>query len=60
MRLPTMPNHKISENVRLEKIRSQTNITVLIMGTEVAQWIRFCATNRKVTGSIPHVIGIFH
>jgi hypothetical protein len=27
----------------------------------VAQWLRYCATNRKVTGSIPDgVIGIFH
>jgi len=23
------------------------------MGTAVAQWLRFCATNRKVAGSIP-------
>ena len=31
------------------------------MGTAVAQWIRCCATNRKVAGSIPAgVIGIFH
>jgi len=22
-------------------------------GTEVAQWLRYCATNRKVAGSIP-------
>jgi len=29
--------------------------------TAVAQWLRFCATNRKATGSIPDgVIGIFH
>jgi len=29
--------------------------------TAVAQWLRCCATNRKVTGSIPDgVIGIFH
>jgi hypothetical protein len=27
----------------------------------VAQWLRYCATNQKVTGSIPDgVIGIFH
>jgi len=27
----------------------------------VAQWLRYCATNRKVAGSIPAgVIGIFH
>jgi len=31
------------------------------MGTEVAQWLRFCVTNRKVAGSIPaDVIGIFN
>ena len=30
-------------------------------GIAVAQWLRCCATNRKVTGSIPDgVIGIFH
>jgi len=30
-------------------------------GTVVAQWLRCCATNRKVAGSIPEgVIGIFH
>ena len=29
--------------------------------TAVAQWLRCCATNRKVVGSIPDgVIGIFH
>ena len=31
------------------------------LGTAVAQWLRCCATNRKVAGSIPAgVIGIFH
>jgi hypothetical protein len=30
-------------------------------GKAVAQWLRYCATNRKVAGSIPDgVIGIFH
>ena len=30
-------------------------------GTAVAQWLRCCATNQKVSGSIPDgVIGIFH
>ena len=30
-------------------------------GTAVAQWLRCCATNRKVAGSIPDgIIGIFH
>jgi hypothetical protein len=31
------------------------------MGTAVAHWLRYCATNRKVAGSISDsVIGIFH
>ena len=31
------------------------------MGTAVAQWLRCCATNPKVAGSIPDdVIGSFH
>ena len=31
------------------------------VGTAVEQWLSCCATNRKVTGSIPDgVIGIFH
>jgi hypothetical protein len=37
------------------------NISYLqVGGTAVAQWLRFCATNRKVAGSIPaDVIGFF-
>jgi hypothetical protein len=35
-------------------------IVYTVVGTAVAQWLRFCATNRKVAGSIPDgVIGIF-
>jgi hypothetical protein len=31
------------------------------LGTAVALWLRCCATNQKVAGSIPDgVIGIFH
>ena len=34
---------------------------IYIRGTAVAQWLRCCATNRNVAGSIPDgVIGIFH
>ena len=33
----------------------------IIVETAVAQWLRCCATNRKVAGSIAAgVIGIFH
>jgi len=32
-----------------------------LQGTAVAQWLRRCATNRKVAGSIPDgVTGFFH
>ena len=31
------------------------------LATAVAQWLRFCATNRKFAGSVPACfIGIFH
>ena len=31
------------------------------LGTAVAHWLRCCATNRKVAGSIPDgVTGVFH
>ena len=36
-------------------------LVYLTTGTALAQWLRCCATNRKVAGSIPEsVIGIFH
>jgi hypothetical protein len=32
-----------------------------VLETAVAQWLRYCAINQKVAGSIPDgVIGIFH
>jgi len=42
--------------------RARINVSSGVMrGTAVAQWLRCCATNRKVAGSIPAgVIGIFH
>ena len=39
---------------------TRTRVLYLI-GTAVAQWLRCCATNRKVAGLIPDgLIGIFH
>jgi hypothetical protein len=36
-------------------------IYLLLPGHAVAQWLRHCATNRKVAGSIPDdVVGFFH
>ena len=38
-----------------------SHLYVNTQGTAVAQWLRCCATNRKVAGTIPDgVIGIFH
>ena len=49
---------------KIYEVRTLTRIplaTVREVGTAVAQWLRCCATNRKVVGSIPAgVIGIFH
>ena len=37
-----------------------SNASCLILGTAVAQWLRCCAKNRKVAGSIPAgVYGFF-
>ena len=34
---------------------------LVVEGTAVAKWLRYCATNRKVADSIPDVVtGIFH
>jgi hypothetical protein len=36
-------------------------VGTVLLWTAVAQWLRYCATNRKVAVSIPDdVIGIFH
>jgi hypothetical protein len=41
--------------------RNFGSIPQIKWGHAVAEWLRHCATNRKVAGSIPDgVIGIFH
>ena len=41
--------------------RCGDNIKMYFQEEGVAQWLRCCATNRTVAGSIPaSVIGIFH
>jgi len=48
----------ITQSVALAVIKK---IAEFVRGTAVAQWLKLCATNQKVTGSIPDgVIGIFH
>jgi hypothetical protein len=46
------------------RYRNVKNLLVYIYifkGTAVAQWLRYCATNQKIAGSIPDgFIGIFH
>jgi hypothetical protein len=43
-------------------LRLKHNLTFikLYMGTWWRSWLRHCATNRNVAGSIPDGIGIFH
>ena len=51
-------SRKASYNRGLSPIKVQVP---RLGGTAVAQWLRRCATNRKVADSIPGgVIGIFH
>ena len=52
---------KLQEGISFsEKWRFQES-RVFLLGTAVAQWLRCCATNRKVAGSSPDgFIGIFH
>ena len=55
-------SHFCSENLMLQ-LTSQVHCVLysLKMGTAVVQWLRCCATNQKVTGSIPAgVIVILH
>ena len=57
-------NHKRQDcrkNVIEHKMCVLIFSTTLCETTAVAQWLRCCATNRKVAGSIPDgVIEIFH
>ena len=44
----------------VEKNETHFVLSTLLKGTAVVQWLRCCATNLKVAGSIPDgVIGIF-
>jgi hypothetical protein len=56
---------KIEEDRKYSYVRlghsSYVRCHIICMETAVAQWLRFCATNRKVAGSIPDgVTGTFH
>jgi len=47
--------------LHLSSVTNLITVNILTGGTAVAQWLRHCATNRKVAGSIPAVvIGILH
>ena len=62
-----MAVHKLETATLYSSLLSDINVIIFIFiymeiwGTAVAQWLRHCATNRKVAGSVPDdVIGIFH
>ena len=62
----TLRHLNLSRRMKFKFSRSNSLWLILILychirWTAVAQWLRCCATNRKVAGSIPAgVIGIFH
>jgi hypothetical protein len=49
-------------NTMRQNTQNSTYITIRILKVHaVVHWLRHCATNRKVVGSIPDsVVGIFH
>jgi hypothetical protein len=43
------------------EIKSNIYLYIMCLEYAVVQWLRYCATNRKVTGSPSDgVIGVFH
>ena len=59
----SIQKHHLSDyDVRLRHTSNRKMFKIkAVEGTAVAQWLRCCATNQKVAGSIPAgVIGIFH
>jgi hypothetical protein len=46
--------------ISLEVTQSVYSLSIALRGTRLRSWLRHCATNRKVTGSIPvEVSGFF-
>ena len=61
LRLPHVINTHLSPRVLFGVYSYIMHQLTEFMGTAVAQWLRCCATNRNVAGSIPDgFIGIFH
>ena len=59
--MPAQKENKLVERLQTDNLLTITVFTSQGSGTAVAQWLRCCATRRKVAGSIPAgVIGIFH
>ena len=54
------PNSRFLKLFKRAVKRKLINPHTIALGTAVAQWLRCCATNRKVAGSIPDGVGIFH
>jgi len=54
-------HHRRSNHYRRKSAITKTLLLLLcgIAGTTVAQWLRCCATNRKVAGSIPGCVSGF-
>jgi hypothetical protein len=46
--------------IKKERKKENFQYSIISLGTTEAQWLRCCATNQKVAGSIPDgIIGIF-
>jgi len=52
-----LKSFSFSYKVFPETVPDLMNTLELVLGTAVAQWLRYCATNRKVAGSNPAGVG---
>jgi hypothetical protein len=62
-RQTSVPNYSGIADYLMSQLQTSeiSKYTSLVWGHAVAQWLRHCATNLKVAGSIPDgVIRIFH
>jgi len=52
-------NNKVNVYFYGFKVCNSFLIDLYLRGTALAQWLRCCATNRKVAGSIPAGVSVF-
>ena len=61
LKISTWRGFALVSVMEVDVVKGLLRLLAYSMRTAAAQWLRWCATNRKIAGSIPAgVIGIFH